>query len=326
MEQITQNSRVLADRFIKYVTKGISPYHAVQESKRILLEKGFSELKETVQWKGLIQPEGKYFITRGGSCLIAFTVGKQFDTSTSNFKIIGAHTDSPCIRLAPKSKKTQDGFVQACIQTYGGGLWHTWFDRDLKIGGRVVIKQDGKLKMKLYQSDGAVAMIPNLCIHLGDRGHKFDFNKEQQLRPVFSHQSFHDQVDNKPYDDHYSVLFDDICKKLDCKREEIMDFDLCFADDHDPKIIGFNKEFIASPRLDNLFSSWAAVETISVPNDSSDINVAALYDHEEIGSGTLTGADSSKYLRFYRAALTTFRSHLRNSVESSRFSFWSQRQ
>ena len=161
-------------------------------------------------------------------------------------------------------------------------------DRDLCIGGRVVINDNGTLKMKLYKSDGAIATIPNLCIHLSEgktRGGNFmEVNKERQLRPVFSHESFDCQIENEDHPDHYEVLFDDICKKLDCKREDILDFDLCFADYHQPALIGFNKEFIASPRLDNLFSAFHSVEALFTDNQSKDINVAAFFDHEEIGS------------------------------------------
>lgn len=264
------------------------------ESARILKDAGFTQIKEEVVWNEIIKPSGKYFITRGGSSLIAFTIGKEFDAKTSTFKMIGTHTDSPAIRLAPKSKTVQNGFIQACIQTYGGGLWTTWMDRDLLIGGRVVINDGGELKMRLYQSDGPIAFIPNLCVHFNepDAGCGVKIDKEYQLRPVFSHQSFHNQTGSQDHEDHYSILFDDICQKLNCKREEIMDFDLCFADAHKPAVIGFNKEFIASPRLDNLFSSYSALEAITIENDSKHINVAALFDHEEIGSTTITGADS----------------------------------
>lgn len=172
-------------------------------------------------------------------------------------------------------------------------------DRDLKIGGRVVVNDNGKLKMKLYASDGAIATIPNLCIHLSDnktKGGDFkEVDKETQLRVVFSHESFDGQLEGPENPDHYNVLFQDICNKLNCKMEDILDFDLCFADAHDPAIIGFNKEFIASPRLDNLFSSWAALETIDTTNSSNDINIAAMFDHEEIGSTTITGADSRTF-------------------------------
>ena len=144
--------------------------------------------------------------------MIAFTVGEKFNPDTSNFKIIGTHTDSPCLRLAPVSKHTTLGYLQACIQTYGGGLWHTWMDRDLQIGGRVIIKNaEGGLEYKLYQSDGAIAIIPNLCIHLSDHaGNELKINQEQELRPIFATQTFEDlneKDDAVKCEQHYKGLF-----------------------------------------------------------------------------------------------------------------------
>lgn len=301
IKQITAQARTLSQDFLNYVDQGISPYHSTAESAKRLREKGFTELFEEESWEGKISPGGKYFIARGGSSCIAFTVGENFDSAKSIFKIVGTHTDSPCIRLAPNSAHTTLGYKQACIQTYGGGLWHTWLDRDLAIGGRVIIKKDGQLHYRLYKSDGPVAIIPNLCIHLGDtRGNEIKFNKENQLRPIFATSTFDDQNedDGQTSEDHYKGLFLDIAKQLDCKIEDIVDFDLCFADANPSAIIGFNDEFISAPRLDNLFSSWAA--TVALGGDenmanTADINVAAMFDHEEIGSNTVTGADSRKF-------------------------------
>ena len=303
---IIEKARPLADYFLTYVDQGISPYHSTSESARRLKEQGFVELIEEETWEGKIEKGGRYFITRGGSCLVAWTVGNNFDSAKSIFKIVGTHTDSPCIRLAPKSAHNSLGYKQACIQTYGGGLWDTWFDRDLKIGGRVIIKKDGQLHYKLYDSKKAIAIIPNLCIHLSDtrKGEEAKFNNESQLRPIFATSTFEDQnEDGEASDDHYKGLFQDIAKQLDCKVEDIVDFDLCFADANKASIVGFNKEFISAPRLDNLFSSWAACHCIGLDNNmanTADINVAAMFDHEEIGSNTITGADSGKALTYPR--------------------------
>ena len=180
-------------------------------------------------------------------------------------------------------------------------------DRDLQIGGRVIVKnKDGGLEYKLYQSDGAIAIIPNLCIHLSDhQGNELKLNQETELRPIFATQTFENlntDNDSEPYDQHYKGLFQDIAKKLDCKIEDIMDFDLCFADANPGQIIGFNQEFISSSRQDNLFSTWALVHALARDEnmtETADINVGAMFDHEEIGSNTISGADSRKCYLWY---------------------------
>lgn len=147
-----------------FVNQAISPFHVTHLCKQKLLKSGFSELSETENWK--LQKGGKYFFTRNLTTLIAFTIGPKFDPNNTGFKIIGAHTDSPCLRLAPVSKLECNGFQQTCVSTYGGGLWHTWFDRELTLGGRVVHKAENTFQSSLFNYPHPLLKIPNLAIHL----------------------------------------------------------------------------------------------------------------------------------------------------------------
>lgn len=110
-----------AGEFLQFVNKSPSPFHAVAEVKRLLLAKGFAELKEKAPWK--LAPKGRYFFTRNQSSLVAFAVGSDF-TCGNGFNILAAHTDSPCLKLKPVSKKESSGYLQVAVQTYGGGLWY----------------------------------------------------------------------------------------------------------------------------------------------------------------------------------------------------------
>lgn len=133
---ILARSRVLAESFLQFVNYAVSPYHAVDWCRNQLTTKGFTELHEVDNWS--LQPGQKYFFTRNYTTIVAFTVGHSFDPTNTGFKVIGAHTDSPALKLNPVSRLTNRGIDQCSVSTYGGGLWHTWFDRDLLLAGRVV--------------------------------------------------------------------------------------------------------------------------------------------------------------------------------------------
>jgi aspartyl aminopeptidase len=137
-----------------------------------LSQRGYKELREVDNWT--LEPGQKYFFTRNYTTLIAFNVGSKFDANTTGFKVIGAHTDSPCLKINPVSKLTTKGIEQCSVSCYGGGLWHTWFDRDLILAGRVVYEEEGgKYTSALWRSDRPLLKIPNLAIHLSADREKF---------------------------------------------------------------------------------------------------------------------------------------------------------
>ncbi len=151
--------------FVDYLNASPTAFHAVEETKRRLRAAGFVELNEKEAWR--LDKEGKYFFSRNGSALVAFGVGGQFEPTTGGAMVLGAHTDSPCLKLKPHSALDKEGYVMLGVVGYGGGLWHTWFDRDLSVAGRVLIRgADGRLAGRLVNVAKPIARISNLAIHL----------------------------------------------------------------------------------------------------------------------------------------------------------------
>ena len=179
----------LAHQAMEYINQSTDPFHAVQTSIRALQQAGFIELDEESSSSSLhIQPGGKYYMTRNRSTLVAFAIGEQYDAN-AGFQIIGGHTDSPNLRVKPRSQRTSNGgCIQLGVECYGGGLWHTWFDRDLGLSGRVWIRDsdDDRITQRLVQMDRALLRISNLAIHLQTAKERdaFAINKEDHLSPI----------------------------------------------------------------------------------------------------------------------------------------------
>ncbi|RKP38606.1 hypothetical protein BJ085DRAFT_32371 [Dimargaris cristalligena] len=181
--------RAYANQFLTFVNASPSPFHAVEACRQRLVAHGFQELKERQAWS--LEPNGKYFFTRNASSIVAFAVGGQFRPG-QGVSIVAAHTDSPCLKLKPISKLDRAGYLQVGVQCYGGGLWHTWFDRDLSLAGRVMVADNAEgngtsFSNRLVRIDRPILRIPNLAIHL-DRSVNdgFTFNKETHLTPILA--------------------------------------------------------------------------------------------------------------------------------------------
>ncbi len=285
-----------AKAFVDFVNKSPSPFHAVQTVASRLSSAGFTELSEKDSWK--IAKEGKYFVTRNNSAIVAFTVGGAFDPAKGGFTVTAAHTDSPCVRVKPISKRSSEGLSLVGSEWYGGLLAYTWFDRDLSVAGRVLVEQpDGSITARLVNVPRPILRIPSLAIHL-NRGanDKFEVNKESHLTAVFASEAKTalEALAKKPAGAasaaapaaaasaaaaaasaasaaeategaaarHHPRLLELIAEGHDFTPDQIVDFELCMYDTHPATLGGADYDFVFAPRLDNLLMSFCCTESL----------------------------------------------------------------
>jgi len=260
-----------------YLDASPSPYHAVAETVRRLESAGFSALRETDEWS--LRAGGAHYVVRGGASVAAFRVGSKSPVE-SGFHVVGAHTDSPNLRLKPQPAMGKEGYAQLGVEVYGGALLYTWLDRDLGIAGRLLVeREDGAIEKKLVRLDKPIARVASLAIHLdrevNEKG--LVLNKQEHLAPIFALADPKEAVST-------------LITRLGADPSRVRGFDLGLYDLTAAAIGGQDEAFVFSARLDNLASCHAATSAICASQTTAATQVIALFDHEEVGSGSATGA------------------------------------
>ncbi|MCB0977948.1 MAG: M18 family aminopeptidase [Acidimicrobiales bacterium] len=267
---------------LAYIESSPSPYHAVAESVRRLSAAGFTPWDPSLSDP---DPRGSRYWVRGGS-LVAWIAADGHDDQP--FRVIGAHTDSPNLRVKPHPDLRSAGFRELAVEVYGGALWNSWLDRDLGISGRVVLSTTEGLVTRLFRVDEPLLRVPQLAIHL-DRDVNnvgLKLNPQVHLNPVWGLAAGDDS-------DFQSFL----ARRVGATRQEVMAWDAMLHDLTPPSRFGAAGEFLAAPRIDNLLSCWAGTEALvrcaDRTADSKSTPVLCMFDHEEVGSTSATGADGT---------------------------------
>ncbi|MCU1669793.1 MAG: apeB [Blastococcus sp.] len=267
---------VLGHDLRSFVDASPSPGHAVAELARRLEAAGFTELAETDTWTPT--PGAGHYVVRHGS-LIAFRVGSR-PLSEAGLRIVGAHTDSPTFKVRPHSDVRQAGYRLIGVEPYGGGLWHTWLDRELTVAGRVALRGGGTTLVRL---PGAPVRLPSLAIHL-DRSVKegLTLDPQKHLVPVWDR-----DLGTEP------GLAEALADAVGAGPDDVVGHDLVLTDTQPAAVAGADGNWVAAPRLDNQGSCHSGLLALLAAAAGERTQVLVCNDHEEVGSGSMSGARGS---------------------------------
>lgn len=295
--KISDKARQSAQQLLNFIDASPSPWHAVASAKHTLLTAGFTELFEVDAWQ--LSPNSAYFVSRGDASLIAFRTSAHALIDTG-FAMVGAHTDSPGLRLKPNAAFTNHGTLSLGVEVYGGPILATFTDRDLSLAGRVQVRVNAGLdtnkhtqhsvcENRLSRFENSTVRLPNLAIHMNrevnDKGLKL--NKQTELPLIFG--AYETSGKSSPQD----VFIAAVANQLGVKTTDILGWEFNVFDTQKGVFWGQDNAFIANSQLDNLASCHAALTAITQVAQPNKTTICALFDHEEVGSESATGASGS---------------------------------
>ncbi len=267
---------------LEFLAGSPTPFHAVKQLKQLLTAEGFEQLAEHSSWP--LKPGGRYFVVRNDSSIVAIRTG-SVHPADEGLRLIGTHTDSPCLKIKPAPEIRRQGFLQLGVEIYGGVLLSPWFDRDLSLAGKVTCRMENKeINSVLIDFRRPVATVPSLAIHLNRDVHKNrTINPQKEVVLLVSsgdgdRRSFRQLLLDQIQHEHANIPV-----------AEVLDYEISCYDVQPPAVIGLNDDFIAASRLDNLLSCYAACRSI-IDASGDTPAVMVCNDHEEVGSLSASGA------------------------------------
>ncbi|MDD5052896.1 MAG: M18 family aminopeptidase [Sulfuricurvum sp.] len=263
--------REFNEEMISFIDASPTPFHAVEWMAKTLECRGFTCLAEDEKWE--LEEGQNYYVTRNNSSMIAFTYPP---CKEKGYMILGAHTDSPHLRLKPNPLTTSAGVKRLGVEPYGGVLLNPWFDRDLALAGRVVYLEGEVRKEALININRPIAIIPSLAIHLDrDANSSHSINAQTDIVPIIATGEI----------DFESFILSHIQENTE--NLTLLAHELSFYDVQKGSFIGINSELIASARLDNLVSCYIGLQALL---ETSYPMMCTFMDHEEVGSESHVGA------------------------------------
>jgi aspartyl aminopeptidase len=276
------------DGLLDFLSRATSPYHAAATLAEELVTAGFHAAPDSPDWEPA--PGERVFLHHGGS-LIALRCGSGAPQDTG-LRMLGAHTDSPCLMVKPQPELSEQGYCQLGVEVYGGALLHPWFDRDLSLAGRVSFERAGGVATALVDFRDPVAVVPSLAIHL-DR----EANSGRAVNPQLEMAPLLGIAGAGEFD--LRRLLADRLREGGTAVDAVLDYELCLYDTQAPALVGLDREFIASARLDNLLSCYTGLRAL-LDAGGDEWALLVCNDHEEVGSQSATGAQGPMLREFLR--------------------------
>lgn len=278
MTSIDFNYKEVSAELLSFIEKSPTSFHAVKTAAELLEQAGFHRLSECDGWD--LQPNGKYYVTRNGSSLIAFVLPEQ---TKAPFRLFCSHTDSPSFKVKEGPQlHTEEGYTKLNVEQYGGALRSPWFDRPLSVAGRVLVKTEQGVEIRLIQIDRDLLMIPSMAIHMNRAANDgMSYNVQTDLCPVFGDETAKDA---------WKAL---ISEAANASENDILGADLFLYNRQKGCFTGVKEEFIAAPRLDDLQCMYGSLKGFLEAPKHTAVSVFGAFDNEETGSVSRQGAAST---------------------------------
>ncbi|MBO4292300.1 MAG: M18 family aminopeptidase [Lachnospiraceae bacterium] len=271
---------------LKFIENSPSCFHAIRNVASLYEKNGFQRLEERESWH--LEWGKSYYVVRNDSALIAFRLTKQKE-KTAGFHMAAAHCDSPTFKIKENPERKSEQYLVLNVEKYGGMIHSTWLDRPLSVAGRIVVqdKKTGRFVSKLVDLDQDLLVIPSVAIHMNREVNKgTELNPQTDLQPLFALQ---DEEGKKSGQSILGIA----AKVAGVKQDEILGHDLFLYVREKGRFLGPKKEFILSPKLDDLQCVYALSESHAQTKPGEYVTICAVFDNEEVGSGSIQGADST---------------------------------
>ena len=266
----------MLERFLNFAEQSPTAFHAAANLETILREAGYAELKETDPW--LVDAGGKYYVKRNDSALIAFQVP---ETGFASFRIAAAHSDSPAFKLKENFEDKSEYYVRLNVEKYGGMIMSTWLDRPLSVAGRLAVRDGNGVSSRLVNLDRDAVLIPNMPIHFNrDLNNGYSFDPQTDLLPVYGGK------------DSAGGLMRELAEAAGVDGKDILGHDLFLYGRERGSIWGADDAYFSCGRIDDLECAFACISAMAGSTARDAVNVCAVFDNEEVGSGSRQGADS----------------------------------